>query len=90
VDLLGNGTYATDTVRTNRIGFPTALAKKSLYAKCTQGHLEWKMHKSQKISVIVWVDKKPVIVMSTVAPPSMGPGRSAQQLRGGWDMCERR
>jgi hypothetical protein len=74
VDLLEKGTYATGTVRANRIGLPTALAKKSLYAKCTQGHLEWRMHKSQKISVIVWVDKKPVIVMSTVAPPIHGPG----------------
>ena len=74
VDLLGKGTYTTRTVRANRIGLPTALAKKSLYAKCTQGHLEWRMYKSQKISVIVWVDKKSVIVMSRVAPPIHGPG----------------
>ena len=53
VDLLGKDTYATGTVKANRIGLPTALAKKSLYAKCTQGHLKWRMHKFQKISAIV-------------------------------------
>ena len=74
VDLLEKGTYVTGMVRANRIGLPTALAKKSLYIKCTQGHLEWRIHKSQKISAIVWVDKKPVILMSTVAPPIHGPG----------------
>ena len=30
MDLLNKGTYATDTVRTDHIGLPTALAKKSL------------------------------------------------------------
>ena len=43
VDLLGKGTYATGTVKANRIGLSTALAKKSLYAKCTQRNLEWRM-----------------------------------------------
>jgi len=40
MDLLGKDTYATGTVRANRIGLPAALAKKILYTKCTQGHLE--------------------------------------------------
>ena len=74
VDLLEKCSYPTGTVRANRIDLPTALAKKSLYAKYTQGHLEWRIHKTQKISAIVWVDKKPVIVMSTVAPPIHGHG----------------
>ena len=72
MDLLDEGTYATGTVRTNRIGLPTALAKKSLYTKCTQGHLDWRMHKSKQLSIIVWVNKKPVLVMSTVVPPIHG------------------
>jgi hypothetical protein len=50
VDLLGKDTYATGTVRANRIGLPTTLAKKSLYTKCTQGHLEWIMHKSKNLA----------------------------------------
>lgn len=74
MELLGKGTYATGTVRADRIGLPTALAKKSLYAKSPQGHLEWRMHASKKLSAIVWVDKKPVLVMSTVAPPIHGVG----------------
>ena len=32
------------------------------------------MHASKKLSAIVWVDKKPVLVMSTVAPPIHGVG----------------
>jgi hypothetical protein len=35
------------------------------------------MHASKKISAIVWVDKKPVFVMSTVAPP----------IHGTWNEC---
>jgi hypothetical protein len=31
MDILGKDTYATGTVRTNRIGLPTALEKNSLY-----------------------------------------------------------
>ena len=40
MELLGKDTYATGTVRANRIGLPTALAKKYLHAKSLQGHLE--------------------------------------------------
>ena len=74
MELLGKCTYATGTVRANRIGLPTALAKKLLYAKSPQGNLEWRMHASKKLSAILWVDKKPVLVMSTVAPPIHGVG----------------
>ena len=35
INLLGKGTYATGTVKADRIGLPTALAKKSLYTKWT-------------------------------------------------------
>jgi hypothetical protein len=58
MDLLGKDTYATDTVRANRIGILMALAKKSLYAMSFRGHLEWRMHAFKKLSAIVWVDKK--------------------------------
>ena len=37
MDLLGKDTYATGTVRANRIGLSTALAKKSLYIKSLNG-----------------------------------------------------
>ena len=37
MELLGKDTFATGTVRANRIGLPTALAKKSLYAKPLKG-----------------------------------------------------
>ena len=38
MDLLRKDTYATGTVKADRIGLPTVLAKKSLYTKCIQGH----------------------------------------------------
>ena len=69
MELLNKGTYATGIVRANRIGLPTTLANKFLYTKCTQCHLGRRMHTSKQLSTIVWVDKKPILFMSIVAPP---------------------
>ena len=74
MELLEKDTYGTGTVRANRIGLPTTLAKKSSYAKFSQRHLKWRRHVSKKFSAIVWIDKKPVLVMSTVAPSIHGVG----------------
>ena len=69
MDILDKDTYATCTIRANRIGLLTALAKKYFYTKCIQGHLEWRMYKAKQLTAIVWVDQKSVFVMSMVTPP---------------------
>lgn len=69
INLLGKCTYTMATVGANRIGHPIALAENFFYIKYTQWYLEWIMYKSKQLSVIVWVDKKLVLVISTVTPP---------------------
>jgi hypothetical protein len=69
VDMVERGTYATGTVRSSRIGLPQALADKKAWAKKPQGSLGWLMHSSCKISCVTWVDKKPVLLLSTHANP---------------------
>jgi len=44
-----------------------ALGTKFLDMKRTQGHLEWRLHKPKQLSVIVWIDKESLFIMSTIA-----------------------
>jgi hypothetical protein len=43
-DLLSRGIYATDTMRTNRIGLPTNLKNTKAFKRSSQGTTEWRMH----------------------------------------------
>jgi hypothetical protein len=69
VDMAAKGTFGTGTVRTNRIGLPSRLANTKLWTKEVQGTIGWRMHSSNKISSVVWCDKKPVLILSTHATP---------------------
>jgi hypothetical protein len=69
VDMLELGTFGTGTVRSHRIGLPQALANKSLWQKEPQGSIGWRMHRSGNIACVTWVDKKPVLLLSTHANP---------------------
>lgn len=52
--------------------------------------MEWRIHKSKQLSVIVWVDKKTGLICLRWHLQSMGPMKSVQLLRGMWDIYERR
>lgn len=70
MDLLAKGTFGIDTMWSNWIRLPSALADTKLWSKQAQGKLEWRMHSSNKIWCIVWCDKKPVLLLSTHALPT--------------------
>ena len=62
-DLLSRGTYACGTTRTNRRGYPNTLKGVTMeqgdQVFCQQGNLV----------ASVWMDKKPVTMLSTLAQP---------------------
>lgn len=86
MDMATLGTYATGTVRSDRVGLPQSMADKRLWAKKLQGSLGWRMHSSGKISCVTWVDKKPVLLLSTHASPvshdSSNPDTVPRTIRG--------
>jgi hypothetical protein len=45
------------------------LADKESWSTKAQGSLGWRIHVSGKLSCVVWVDKKPVLLLSTHAKP---------------------
>jgi hypothetical protein len=61
--------YATGTVRTNRIGLPSALKNTRAFKNVLQGTLEWRMHETRRMARVLWKDKKPVLLLSTHAIP---------------------
>jgi hypothetical protein len=71
--LLERGIYATGTLRNNRIGIPSDLKNTKTFIKSAQGTLEWRMHESRRMSSIIWKDKRPVLLLSTHAPPIQFP-----------------
>jgi hypothetical protein len=66
-DLALKGTYATGTIRSNRIGLPTRLRTLKSWKRSPHGHLEWAMHESRNISCVMWKDKCPVLIISSHA-----------------------
>lgn len=76
VDLHALGTYGTGTVRANRIGLPSMLVDKKRSAKELQESMGWMMHCIGELCAVVWVDKKPVLLLSTHAEP-LSPDPSA-------------
>lgn len=65
MDLEHRGIHATRIVHNNRIGLPYVLAQTKTFAKNPQGTLDWRMHKSRKMIVVVWLDKKLILLLST-------------------------
>ena len=60
------GTYATGTIRGNRVGLPMEFMDTKEFNKKDQGSLVWKMHSSRRMS---WKDKKVVVLLSSHAIP---------------------
>ena len=68
-DLASKGIYATWTNRSNRIGLLSQLKNTRTWKRCVHGHLEWTMHRSQRLSCVMWKDKCPLLLISTHALP---------------------
>jgi hypothetical protein len=67
--LLEKGIYATGIVWDNWIGLPSELVDTKEFNKNVQRTMNWRMHESQKVSCVVWKDKKSVLLLSTHAKP---------------------
>ena len=65
-DLLQQGTYSCSTIRPSRKGWPKDLSKKKKEPKGTT-----KMRQSGNLLATLWVDKRPVTVLSTSSNPTM-------------------
>jgi hypothetical protein len=61
--------YATGTLRSNRIGIPSAFKDIKVFSRMPQGTLDWRMHESRFMSSVLWKDKKPILLLSTSAIP---------------------
>jgi hypothetical protein len=61
------GTYATGTIRSNRVGLPSTLKNLNSWKRSEHGHLEWAMHESRGISCVMWKNKCPVLLISSHA-----------------------
>ena len=72
-DLAEVGKYATGMVQRNRVGLMKDLKDTKSFSKVKQGTLLWKMHKSKVLLCILQKDKRPVLLLSTHAPPIQGP-----------------
>ena len=73
-ELLGNHIYATGTMRSNRIELPPVLKNTKSYKNKEQRWMDWRMHESRTMTSIIWKDKKPVLLMSRHAQPTIAPG----------------
>jgi hypothetical protein len=76
--LLERGFYATGTVKKVSKGFPRSLAGFPKQHLPARGIVAVKMHRSQKIVAVVWIDSKPVWLLSTATNPT-SPGIVAQR-----------
>jgi hypothetical protein len=63
-DLLNLGMYATGTARQERKGFPKSIAGFTKRTMPARGTLVAKMHRSQDIAGICWMDNRPVWLLS--------------------------
>jgi hypothetical protein len=68
-DLEAKGIYATSTVRSNRIGLPSHLKNTRAWRRYEEGHIEWAMHESIRISCVMWKEKCHVLLISSHAIP---------------------
>lgn len=81
VDLLQNGIMATGTLRADRKYIPKSMFAKSVTKNQKMGWLDYRMHRSRKISCAVWKDKKNVLLLSTHAEATSPPGTKQYVLR---------
>jgi hypothetical protein len=81
VDLLQNGIMATGTLRVDRKYIPKSMFAKSVTKNQKMGWLDYRMHRSRKISCTVWKDKKNVLLLSTHAEATSPPGTKQYVLR---------
>jgi hypothetical protein len=65
--------YATCLMREKRIRLPQRLKDLKSWRRYDQGTINWRMHSSHAISCVVWVDTKPVLLISTHAIPIQPP-----------------
>jgi hypothetical protein len=68
-DLALQWTYATGTIRSNRVGLPSNLKNLKLWKRSEHGHLEWAMHENRGISYVMWKDKCLVLLISSQPMP---------------------
>jgi hypothetical protein len=68
-DLERRGIYAIGTMRSNRIGLHPDMKKIKEFRRRGQGDLEWFMHNSRRMCLVLWKDKMHVLLLSTHAPP---------------------
>jgi hypothetical protein len=68
-ELAEKAIYATGTLRSNRIGIPSALKNTKAFSKVPQGTLNWWMYELRSMSSVLWKDKKLVLLLSTSAIP---------------------
>jgi hypothetical protein len=68
--LYERGFYATGTVKKGSKGFPSSLAGFPKQYCPPRGTLIVKMHRSRKICAVVWIDSKPVWLLSTALDPN--------------------
>ena len=78
-----------ETLRSNRIGIPSAFKDTQTFSRMPQKTLDWQMHESRSMSSVFWKDKKLVPLFSASAiligfscvPADMGPRQNGA-------MCE--
>jgi len=63
VDLVVLGTYACRMVVSNQVRLPKVMANKQAFAREPQGTVTWQIHINNKLSCMLWVDKKPVFLL---------------------------
>ena len=79
-ELAQNGTYATGTIRTNRVGILQEFRKTGEFNRKPQGSLDWRMHADHGMASVIWKDKKAVLLLSTHAMPVDLPGDSTSTV----------
>jgi hypothetical protein len=67
--LLDRGFYATGTMKKGSKGFPPSLTGFPATHRLPRGTLLVKMHRNWKIVAIVWIDLRPVWLLSTALDP---------------------
>ena len=65
------GFRATRTCRTNRRDWPSALTidKGKAVRTISRGTIWWRMHASHQLAAVIWLDSKPVIILTMAVSP---------------------
>ena len=82
LELLNKEIYACGTIRSNRIGFPKDLVlSKREESTFERGYYRWRANKG--LVAAVWLDKRPVYIISTAHPPygDNNPGKLQEVIR---------